>query len=91
MSCDSNAIELSSDAIGARIVAVSDEFFAEASNLLKVEVSRELFAVLHLSLTSVVTKPSKSLKGTFGPNGALFDGWETRRHNPTYDWYASLC
>ncbi|KAH6914382.1 allantoicase [Coprinopsis sp. MPI-PUGE-AT-0042] len=59
--------ELSSDAIGARIVAVSDEFFAEASNLLKVE-------------------PSKSLKGTFGPNGALFDGWESRRHNPTYDW-----
>lgn len=22
----------------------------------------------------------------FGPKGALFDGWETRRHNPTYDW-----
>lgn len=59
--------ELSSDAIGARIVAVSDEFFAEAANLLKVE-------------------PSKSLKGTFGSNGALFDGWETRRHNPVYDW-----
>ncbi len=26
------------------------------------------------------------MKGQFGPNGALFDGWESRRHNPTYDW-----
>ncbi|GAA5955056.1 hypothetical protein JCM8115_005608 [Rhodotorula mucilaginosa] len=30
--------------------------------------------------------PSVSMKGQFGPNGALFDGWESRRHNPTYDW-----
>jgi len=59
--------ELSSVAIGGRIVACSDEFFAGADNLLSVE-------------------PSKSLKGTFGPNGALFDGWETRRHNPGVDW-----
>ncbi|KAH8928576.1 Allantoicase [Atractiella rhizophila] len=28
----------------------------------------------------------KSLKGQYGPNGALYDGWETRRHNPTFDW-----
>lgn len=26
------------------------------------------------------------MKGQFGPNGALFDGWESRRHNPSYDW-----
>jgi allantoicase len=27
------------------------------------------------------------MKGQFGPAGALFDGWETRRHNPAaYDW-----
>lgn len=26
------------------------------------------------------------MKGQFGPKGALFDGWESRRHNPTYDW-----
>jgi allantoicase len=26
------------------------------------------------------------MKGQFGPTGALFDGWETRRHNSTYDW-----
>jgi allantoicase len=31
-------------------------------------------------------QPSVSMKGQFGPNGALFDGWESRRHNPTYDW-----
>lgn len=26
------------------------------------------------------------MKGQFGPNGALYSGWETRRHNATYDW-----
>lgn len=31
-------------------------------------------------------QPSQSLKGQFGPKGALFDGWESRRHNPRYDW-----
>ncbi|KZT26690.1 allantoicase [Neolentinus lepideus HHB14362 ss-1] len=61
------AIELSSVALGGRIVSVSDEFFAEAYNLLLVE-------------------PAQSLKGQFGPKGALYSGWETRRHNPTYDW-----
>ncbi|GAA6012194.1 hypothetical protein JCM10207_002755 [Rhodosporidiobolus poonsookiae] len=60
-------IELSSDALGGSIVDTSDEFFCEASNLLKVP-------------------PSVSMKGQFGPNGALFDGWESRRHNPRYDW-----
>ncbi|KAF8160795.1 allantoicase [Crassisporium funariophilum] len=59
--------ELSSVALGGRVVAVSDEFFAEAFHLLLVE-------------------PAPSMKGQFGPNGALFNGWETRRHNPTYDW-----
>lgn len=31
-------------------------------------------------------KPAPSMKGQFGPNGALYSGWETRRHNPDYDW-----
>ncbi|KAJ1304530.1 hypothetical protein OPQ81_005671 [Rhizoctonia solani] len=59
--------EISSVALGGHVVSFSDEFFAEASNLLKVE-------------------PSVSHKGTFKPTGAVFDGWETRRHNPAYDW-----
>ncbi|KAF5351866.1 hypothetical protein D9756_007571 [Leucocoprinus leucothites] len=59
--------ELSSVALGGRVVAVSDEFFAEAFHLLLVE-------------------PAPSMKGQFGPNGALYSGWESRRHNPTYDW-----
>ncbi|PPQ99434.1 hypothetical protein CVT24_005241 [Panaeolus cyanescens] len=63
----SSYTELSSVALGGRIVNVSDEFFAEAFHLLLVE-------------------PAPSMKGQFGPNGALFSGWETRRHNPTYDW-----
>ncbi|KAG7098760.1 hypothetical protein E1B28_000669 [Marasmius oreades] len=59
--------ELSSCALGGRVVSVSDEFFAEAFHLLLVE-------------------PATSLKGQFGPNGALYSGWESRRHNPTFDW-----
>lgn len=59
--------ELSSVALGGKIVQVSDEFFAEAYHLLLVE-------------------PAPSLQGQYGPNGALYSGWETRRHNPTYDW-----
>ncbi|CAD6893406.1 unnamed protein product [Tilletia controversa] len=62
--------EVSSAALGAHILSTSDEWFAPASDLLKVG-------------------PAPSLKGTFGPKGALFDGWETRRHNPLpqkYDW-----
>ncbi|KDR75198.1 hypothetical protein GALMADRAFT_249162 [Galerina marginata CBS 339.88] len=63
----SSLTELTSVALGGRIVGVSDEFFAEAFHLLLVE-------------------PAPSMKGQFGPNGALFSGWETRRHNPNYDW-----
>nr|GAT44637.1 allantoicase [Mycena chlorophos] len=59
--------ELSSVALGGRVVSVSDEFFAQAFHLLLVE-------------------PAPSLKGQFGPNGALYSGWESRRHNPAYDW-----
>ncbi|KAF7321678.1 putative allantoicase [Mycena kentingensis (nom. inval.)] len=59
--------ELSSAALGGRVLSVSDEFFAEAYNLLLVE-------------------PAVSMKGQFGPNGALYSGWESRRHNPAYDW-----
>ncbi|KIK80872.1 hypothetical protein PAXRUDRAFT_214916 [Paxillus rubicundulus Ve08.2h10] len=59
--------ELSSVALGGKVVKVSDEFFAAAYHLLLVE-------------------PAPSLKGQFGPNGALYSGWESRRHNPAHDW-----
>ncbi|KAG8887580.1 Allantoicase [Tulasnella sp. 332] len=59
--------EISSVSLGGKVISCSDEFFADASNLLKVE-------------------PALSMKGQFGPKGALFDGWESKRHNPTYDW-----
>lgn len=59
--------ELSSIAIGARVLAVSDDFFASVDNLILVE-------------------PAISLKGQFGPNGALYSGWESRRHNTAHDW-----
>ncbi|GAA5992512.1 hypothetical protein JCM5350_003502 [Sporobolomyces pararoseus] len=46
-------------------------------------VSDEFFAAASCLLR---VPPSVSMKGQFGPNGALFDGWESRRHNRTYDW-----
>ncbi|KAI5479265.1 allantoicase [Pseudohyphozyma bogoriensis] len=46
-------------------------------------VSDEFFADAECLLR---VPPSVSLKGQFGPKGALFDGWETRRHNPDHDW-----
>lgn len=62
------ATEVSSVALGGKALSCSDEWFAPASDLLKVE-------------------PAPSLKGQFGPKGALFSGWETRRHNPEpTDW-----
>ncbi|KWU45936.1 Allantoicase [Rhodotorula sp. JG-1b] len=48
-----------------------------------VDVSDEFFCSASNLLK---VPPSVSMKGQFGPNGALFDGWESRRHNPTYDW-----
>ncbi|KIK67227.1 hypothetical protein GYMLUDRAFT_37305 [Collybiopsis luxurians FD-317 M1] len=59
--------ELSSVALGGRVLSVSDEFFAQAFHLLLVE-------------------PALSLKGQYNERGASYDGWESRRHNPTYDW-----
>ncbi len=59
--------EISSVALGGRILSTSDEWFAPASSLLKVG-------------------PAPSLKGQFGPKERSSTAWETRRHNPTYDW-----
>ncbi|KAK0525047.1 Allantoicase [Tilletia horrida] len=66
----SRSAEVSSVALGGHVLSTSDEWFAPASDLLKVA-------------------PAVSCKGQFGPAGAKFDGWETRRHNPLpqrYDW-----
>jgi allantoicase len=32
------------------------------------------------------TQAAPSLDGQFGPKGALYSGWESRRHNPAHDW-----
>lgn len=63
----STSVEVSSLALGGEVLDCSDEWFADASNLIKPHAAQ-------------------SLKGQFGPKGALYDGWETRRHNPAYDW-----
>lgn len=80
--------ELSSVALGGSVVSVSDEFFADAFNLLLVEVSTSPSPKWRLPLILLrdAAQPAPSLKGQFGPKGALFSGWETRRHNPAHDW-----
>ncbi|KAF9501861.1 allantoicase [Pleurotus eryngii] len=69
--------------------AFADEFSAttELSSVALggqvISVSDEFFAdAFHLLLV----EPASSMKGQFGPKGALYSGWETRRHNPTFDW-----
>ena len=54
---------LSSELPDTKILEISDEFFASASNLLKP--------------TAPIQKPN-----FFTEQGAWYDGWETRRHNP---------
>ncbi|KAJ2307227.1 Allantoicase [Coemansia sp. RSA 2705] len=58
---------LASESLGTKIVSFSDEFFAEASNLLK--DSEAVF-----------------LPEEFTDRGKWMDGWETKRHNKSYDW-----
>jgi allantoicase len=59
-----------------------------------IEVSDEFFAKAE-NLLSV--KPPVKHKGVFSETGAVYDGWETRRHNPDpTDWvvvkvYATRC
>ncbi|KAI8603222.1 Allantoicase [Dissophora ornata] len=45
--------------------------------------SDEWFAESHNLLTAAAPV---SRKGHFTPRGAWFDGWETRRHGPDFDW-----
>ena len=48
-----------------------------------IEVSDDFFS----PVTDLIKPtPPVSKKGQFGPNGALYDGWESRRHNSTYDY-----
>ncbi|KAG0344891.1 Allantoicase [Podila humilis] len=60
-------IDLAVATRGGKILTLSDEWFAEARNL--------------LTAAAPIHAP-----GRFVPTGAWYDGWETRRHNPTYDW-----
>jgi allantoicase len=76
-------------ALGGSIASVSDDFFAEAFHLLLVEVRAYLMQISRWAEVHYL-QPAPSLKGQFGPKGALFSGWESRRHNPTYDWYVAF-
>ena len=78
------------------MLSTSDDFFASKDNLIKPWVSRaanisgsnglETGKKGCDSCDSADGQPSVSMKGQFGPTGALYDGWESRRHNPSFDW-----
>ena len=80
---------MSSVALGGKVTSVSDDFFAEAYHLLLVEVmpAVSFHILIPDGSNDWSPQPAPSLKGQFGQNGALYSGWESRRHNPTYDWY----
>lgn len=59
--------DLASSSLGTTIVAVTDEFFAPASNMIN-------------------PAPPVHAPGKFVDTGAWMDGWESKRHNQTYDW-----
>jgi allantoicase len=56
--------DLISATLGGRIISYSDQWFAEASNLLNPKAP--------------IRQPGKMVY-----SGAWYDGWETRRHNPS--------
>ncbi|CAO3570485.1 unnamed protein product [Mortierella alpina] len=60
-------IDLAVSNRGGKVLTLTDEWFAEAKNL--------------LTPTAPISCP-----GRFVPTGAWYDGWETRRHNPHFDW-----
>ncbi|RDB25286.1 putative allantoicase [Hypsizygus marmoreus] len=65
------------------VFSATTELSSEAIGGQIVSVSDEFFAeAFHLLLV----EPAPSLKGQFGSKGALYSGWETRRHNPAHDW-----
>ncbi|POW11502.1 hypothetical protein PSTT_05244 [Puccinia striiformis] len=59
------------------------ELSSESLGSCIVAVSDEWFAPAKCLLKP---HPVLDLRGQFGPNGALYDGWESRRHNPSHDW-----
>ncbi|KAF9166024.1 Allantoicase [Actinomortierella ambigua] len=60
-------IDLAVATRGGQVLFQTDEWFAEAKNL--------------VTAAAPVSRP-----GVFTANGAWYDGWETRRHNPKEDW-----
>jgi allantoicase len=58
--------------------------------LLKRPISLKLRCALRFTISSpgslTSLQPAVSHKGTFKSTGAIFDGWETRRHNSGHDW-----
>ncbi|KAF8070614.1 galactose-binding domain-like protein [Lyophyllum atratum] len=65
----------------AETFSTAIELSSEAIGGQIVSVSDDFFAeAFHLLLTDV----------QFGPNGALYSGWESRRHNAAYDWAGAL-
>lgn len=78
MACEKIPLEDFGTRFGAQIELSSVALGGKVTS-----VSDDFFGAAHHLL---LVEPAPSLKGQFGPNGALYSGWESRRHNPTYDW-----
>ncbi|CED85306.1 Allantoicase [Phaffia rhodozyma] len=65
------------------LAATTTEVTSVATGAEILDVSDDFFSP---ATDLLKVEPSVSMKGQFGPNGALFSGWESRRHNPDHDW-----
>lgn len=77
-------LDLASSALGSSIVKVTDEFFAPAINMINPAPP------IHAPGKFIGKKHKKKRKveclSFILETGAWMDGWETKRHNPNYDW-----
>lgn len=80
--------DLASSALGTTIVEVTNEFFAPATNMINpkppVHAPGKFVGKLPCWLLPSMTQ--RWCIHHFIATGAWMDGWETKRHNPTYDW-----
>jgi allantoicase len=65
------------------LLFVTPDLASSATGTTIVHVTNEFFAP---ATNMINPAPPLHCPGRFVDTGAWMDGWETKRHNPTYDW-----
>jgi allantoicase len=78
---------LASSDLGTAVIKVTDDFFAPASRMLNPEPAVSLPDKFVGKLYQYAGKNYKlNLYHLLVETGQWMDGWESKRHNQTYDW-----